>query len=50
MFQGSSRFKISGGNLNTFAGDQIIYNYSGGPVYQMTAVIEQGSDYHPTSF
>jgi hypothetical protein len=42
MFQGSSRFKISGGTFNAVAGDQITYNYSGEPVHQMAAVIEQG--------
>jgi hypothetical protein len=50
MFQGSSRFEISGGTFNAVAGDQITYNYSGEPVHQMAAIIEQGFNYHPTSF
>ena len=50
MFQGSSRFKISGGTFNAVAGDQITYNYSGEPVPQIAVAIEQGFNYHPTSF
>jgi hypothetical protein len=40
MFQGSSRFKISGGTFNAFAGDQITHIYSGELVLQIASAIE----------
>ena len=42
MFQGSSRFKISGSTFNAVAGDQITHIYSGELVLQMALAIEVG--------
>ena len=40
MFQGSSRFKISGGTFNAVAGDQITHIHSGELVHGMVSAIE----------